>query len=219
MRSRTTESPSITSEGVKQPPTTAPAQHSTPRTHGHAAPSGQPDGPAHRTRAVLARVWPSRYALKNWRVRSRLLLLISIPTLTAVVLGGIRIASSVQSAYASQRVQTLASLGQEITVLSQALEDERDQTVFYIAMGEQGGRAAGLSAVAKVRSDAALQMSVVQRAFSLTDRSVARVRTVAGQIDGSYAAQTQQAAATALAALDGLRFLRDSSIKTELPLL
>jgi hypothetical protein len=101
-----------------QPPVTAPAQRRPPKTHGHTASNGQPDGSARRPRAALAHGWTSHYALKNWRVRSRLLLLISIPTLTAVVLGGIRIASSVQSAYASQRVETLASLGQEITVLA-----------------------------------------------------------------------------------------------------
>ena len=71
----------------------------------------------------------SRRALKNWRVRSRLLLLITIPTLTAVALGGIRIASSVQSALAYQRVLQLTTLSSDITALAQRLEDERDQTV------------------------------------------------------------------------------------------
>ena len=71
----------------------------------------------------------SHRALKNWRVRSRLLLLITIPTLTAVALGGIRIASSVQSALAYQRVLQLTTLSSDITVLAQRLEDERDQTV------------------------------------------------------------------------------------------
>jgi hypothetical protein len=40
----------------------------------------------------------SRRALKNWRVRSRLVLLVIIPTVTAVVFGGIQIASSLRSA-------------------------------------------------------------------------------------------------------------------------
>src|SRR5215471_20297266 len=189
MGSPATKSSSVTAEAARQPPAPAQAERRTPKPPGHAAPSGQPDGSAHRARAILASGWASSIALKNWRVRSRLLLLISIPTLTAVVLGGIRIASSVQSAYASQRVETLASLGQEITVLAQALEDERDQTVFYIAMGTQGGRAAGLSAIPKVKTSAALQMQVINRAHGSTDQSVSRVRAVAGQIDGSYAAQ------------------------------
>ena len=70
-----------------------------------------------------------------------------------------------------------------------------------------------------MRSNAALQLSVVDRAVSSTDQSVARVRAVADQIDGSYSAQTQQAAATALTALNGLQYLRHSSIDTQLPLL
>ena len=133
--------PGATAQATNQPPATEQAQRRTPKPRGHAAYNGAPGGHAHGVRGTLANGWASRRALKNWRVRSRLLLLISIPTLTAVVLGGIRIASSVQSAYASQRVETLASLGQEITILTQALEDERDQTVFYIAMGANGGRA------------------------------------------------------------------------------
>jgi signal transduction histidine kinase len=208
--------PGATAQATDQTPAAELAQR---QPSGHAASNGAPGGPAHGVRGPVANGWTSRRALKNWRVRSRLLLLISIPTLTAVVLGGIRIASSVQSAYASQRVETLASLGQEITVLAQALEDERDQTVFYIAMATDGGRADGLSGIPSDRPKAALELSVVQRAFGSTDQSASRVRAVASQIDGSYSAQTQQAAATALTALDGLRFLRDSSIDTALPVL
>src|SRR5262249_56142772 len=81
-------------------------------------------------------------AVKSWGVRSGLLLLITIPTLTAVALGGIRIASSVQSALAYQRVLQLTTLSSDITALAQRLEDERDQTVYYIALGPSGGRAA-----------------------------------------------------------------------------
>src|SRR5579862_5202041 len=51
----------------------------------------------------------SRGALKNWRVRWRLLALVLIPTITAVGAGGIFIASSAQSALVYQRVVTLAN--------------------------------------------------------------------------------------------------------------
>ena len=81
---------------------------------------------------------PSRHGLKNWRVRSRLLLLITIPTLTAVALGGFRITSSVQSALADQRTLQLANLSSNITTLVQRLQDERDQTAYFIAEGHTG---------------------------------------------------------------------------------
>jgi hypothetical protein len=81
----------------------------------------------------------------GWRVtlrngRRRLLLLIAIPTVTAVALGAVRLASSVQSALTYQRAEERAVLAADITVLAQHLEDERDQTVYYIASGINGGR-------------------------------------------------------------------------------
>ena len=105
-------------------------------------PEGQADGNGSGHTEVPQARPASRRALKNWRVRSRLLLLITIPTLTAVALGGIRIASSVQSALAYQRVLQLTTLSSDITVLAQRLEDERDQTVYYIALGSANGRSA-----------------------------------------------------------------------------
>ena len=79
-------------------------------------------------------------------MRSRLVLLIAIPTLTAVVLGGTSILSYARTATADGRVQQLATLSADITVLSQQLEDERDQTAYYIGLGMQGGRAQELAA-------------------------------------------------------------------------
>ena len=67
-----------------------------------------------------------RYALKNWRVRSRLRLLVLLPVLAAVILGGVSVASSARSAVAYQRVERFSRLGGEITNLIQALQAERE---------------------------------------------------------------------------------------------
>ena len=55
-----------------------------------------------------------RYALKNWRVRSRLLLLVVLPTLSAVILGGVAVAASIRSAAAYQRVEQFSRLGGDL---------------------------------------------------------------------------------------------------------
>jgi hypothetical protein len=206
-----------TAEATNSSPVTAQPQDRTPETPG--AFNGQPDGSPQAGGAVPANSRSSRRALKNWRLRSRLLLLITIPTLTAAVLGGIRITSSLQSALSYQRVQTLASLGQEITVLAQALQDERDQAVFYIALGKLGGRADGMSTSSAVRSKAALDLAVIGREYSSTDLAASQVRATAGQIGSAYSVQTQQEAATALTALGELKTLRNFSIGTQLPAL
>src|SRR5262249_17098604 len=80
-----------------------------------------------------------RYALKNWRVRPRLLLLVVLPTLSAVILGGVAVAASVRSAAAYQRVEQFSRLGGEITGLVQALQAEREDTIRYITLGPPGG--------------------------------------------------------------------------------
>ena len=154
----------------------------------------------------------SRRALKNWRVRSRLVLLIAIPTLTAVVLGGISILSYARSATADGRVQQLAALSANVTVLAQSLEDERDQTVRYIGLGDsnQGGRGSKPAV-------AAPELAVVKQQYTLTDQTAAVVRRELSQINGSFSAQTQQEAATALTALQNLKQLRAASTGTQLP--
>ncbi len=152
----------------------------------------------------------SRRALKNWRVRSRLVLLIAIPTLTAVVLGGAGILSYARSATADGRVQQLAALSANVTVLAQRLEDERDTTVRYIGLGLQGGRASA-------RNVRAPELNVVNQTYALTDQSAAVVKSELNQINDSFSAQTRQEASTALNALADLKQLRLAATNSQLP--
>jgi hypothetical protein len=75
-----------------------------------------------------------RRLLRNWRVRSRLVLLIAIPTATAVALGASSIVSSWKTAVSYQHVAQLASLSSKVTKLAYELEYERDNTVWFVAM-------------------------------------------------------------------------------------
>jgi signal transduction histidine kinase len=163
----------------------------------------------------------SRRQLKNWRVRSRLLLLVAIPTVTALVFGGSFIYSSVSSAQTYSQVHQLALLGQDVTQLVQSLEDERDLTVYYIGLGSDGGRADELSTDRAVQQNAVPQLTSIREHWKLTDHYAAMVRGLARQINGSYPAAAQQAAAAMLDALDptALTSLRNSATTTQLPLL
>ena len=151
------------------------------------------------------------------RVRSRLLLIVAVPTIAAVTLGGFRIASSVRSEQLDQRVQQLAILGQEDTTLVQALEDERDHTVYYIALGTDGGRASVLSASSRAR--AAMTSSQLGVQYAATDQALSEVRGLAQQIGGSYPKQARQQATVVLAALDSLPGLRADAAETSMPVL
>ncbi len=159
----------------------------------------------------------SSRALKNLRVRSRLLLLVLVPTIAAVALGGFRIVSSVRSEQLYQRVRQLAILGRDDTNLVQALEDERDHTVYYIALGTDGGRASALSASSK--AGAAMTSSQLGVQYAATDQAISEVRGLAQQIGNSYPKQTRQQATAVLAALDSLPGLRADAAKTNTPVL
>jgi signal transduction histidine kinase len=139
---------------------------------------------------------PSRHGLKNWRVRSRLLLLIAIPTVTAIVLGGIRVASSIQSASAYQRVLQQAKLDSDVSTLVQRLQDERDQTAYFIAQSNAhpGSQATGLQVLYTQRHD--------------TERAAAEVTQRIEQIGGSLSPQARQQAKIALDDLGNLPVVR-----------
>jgi Nitrate and nitrite sensing len=159
----------------------------------------------------------SRRALKNWRVRSRLLLLIAIPTVTALVLGGVRVTSAIQSALAFQRAEQRAVIASDITQLAQRLESERDQTIYFIAQGSQG-RAGylGAKAAAKAHGPAAGQYQIIQAFYEQTDQSAAQLRARLAQFNGAYTGVAQQEVSSAVSGLAMLRYLRYGSTKTQL---
>jgi signal transduction histidine kinase len=164
----------------------------------------------------------SRRALKNWRVRSRLFLLVIIPTITAVVLGGIRISSSVQSALVYERVVQLANLSGKITSLVQDLQREREDTVEFIVLGgttgpngtnpPNGGRGSPAS-----QSQPELQL--LHQDYAASDSQADQVKSLVSSINGSYPALAQQDAQAALTAIGALSDLRSAATTTQLPAL
>jgi signal transduction histidine kinase len=166
-----------------------------------AASDGEPQAPPP--------IQASRRSLKNWRVRSRLLLLIIIPTLTAVVLGGFYIVTSVQGAITYQRVEKLANLSSAVTNLAARLEDERDITIQYIA----GQGRAGTPVV----QDNSVNLADVVGQQNETDPWVARVRQEITGIGAGYPAQVQDDAQNISAILGDLSDVRHAALDTSLP--
>jgi signal transduction histidine kinase len=147
-----------------------------------------------------------------------LLLLVIIPVLAAVALGGIRIASSVQSAFAYQRVVELANLNGKIIGLVQALQSERQDTITFITLDTNGGRAAALSRSSPLYQSAQLEMKVLAHGdYAASSRSAAQVKSLLGEIGTGYSELTQQEARAAIAAIDGLGPLRKAATGSRLP--
>ena len=157
----------------------------------------------------------SRRALKNWRVRSRLLLLIIIPTLTAVVLGGTYIVTSVQNALVDQRVETLANLSFDVTSLAAHLEDERDQTMEYIGLPQNAGRGGTLAHITS--AGAPQNLALVKQEQALTAPWIRKVETDSAAVGSGYPAQVQQESANISDVLQLLGPLRTAATTTQLP--
>jgi signal transduction histidine kinase len=145
---------------------------------GPAADSSPAGSPGARPVATRSR----RRILRNWRVRSRLVLLIAIPTATAVALGGISIVSSWRSAVNYQRVARLANLTAKITRLAYELEYERDNTVWFIALRT---RANGTS-ITNLSDAARSQLQVVHKQYKYTDKWIGPVRSGVAAIESGY---------------------------------
>src|SRR5712691_882661 len=110
--------------------------------------------------------------MRNWRVRSRLVLLITIPTATAVAIGGSSIASSWRSAVADQRITQLATLVSKVTTLSYQLQYERFDTVQFIGTKtdlQTGNLESTLSASAKDR------LRAIRQQYKYTDKWIGLV--------------------------------------------
>jgi signal transduction histidine kinase len=156
--------------------------------------------------------------LRNWRVRSRLVLLITIPTATAVALGGASIVSSWQSAVANQRTEVLASASTKVCQLAYQIEAERDAIVWYIAAGQQGraGRIAGHQSLPD-RTASFDQLTFARQSITYTDPWIKTVETDLGQIGSGYPTAVQQDARAVTATLASLPGLRLQSLRTPIP--
>jgi len=123
-----------------------------------------------------------RRLLRNWRVRSRLVLLIAIPTATAVALGASSIVTSWKTAVDYARVAQLANLSAKVTKLAYDLEYERDNTVWFVAMNT----APNGKPFQAMPDDAKNQLKVVRQLYKFTDAAKVQVRDGAKAIGESF---------------------------------
>jgi signal transduction histidine kinase len=145
----------------------------------------------------------SRFALRNWRVRWRLIAIIAVPTVTALILGAIQISNSVSNYTSFKRVQTLANLNSLVVTAAGQLEDERDDTAGYVASGRTN--AAMLAAVKQDQASTSATLNAIK----------AQAAPVIG--DGSYQSQTVDDLQTVLSAIADLPFIRTAALTTKYP--
>jgi signal transduction histidine kinase len=144
----------------------------------------------------------SRLALRNWRVPWRLIALIAIPTVVAMAFAGLRVAAAAGSAANFGRSAQLAALGQQVTGLAQAMEDERDLSANFIADGRP-----------------AADRATLRRQYAVTNAWAQRVGAQMREVGGAFPAQTQADAAAVIARIADLPYLRSYAMAGNAPAL
>ncbi|WP_431312939.1 nitrate- and nitrite sensing domain-containing protein [Streptomyces silvensis] len=76
-----------------------------------------------------------RIALRNWRIRTRLISLLALPVITATGLGVLRINSSMDEIEQLDNMKLLTDMTKQATELAAALQEERDQSAGPLAHG------------------------------------------------------------------------------------
>ncbi len=147
----------------------------------------------HASEATTARFTsPGALTLRNWPVSTRLIAVIVLALLMGLVFGGLRVASAADSASQFGGVSQLAALGQQVTVLVQALENERDETTGLIPITSANA--------SELTSD-----------YNATNAAAATVQSLAAGIGGSFPANIQSRVATVDSEITHLHALRVSA--------
>ena len=133
---------------------------------------------------------PRALAVRDWSVSWRLIAVIVLALGMGLVFGGLRVSVATGNAAQFGRVSQLANLGQQVTGLVQALEDERDETT-------------GLLPITKPKD--------LQRWYDATDAAAVRVRGLAAGINGSFPANIQSRVATVDSVITNLSALRGTA--------
>src|SRR6516164_6659441 len=177
--------------------------------------AGRPTGDAaarqQSVRADFPR--PSAFSLSNWPVSRRLVAVIVMAVVMGLVFGGLRVAVSVDSANGFARTTQLALLGQQVTQLAQAMEDERDTSAGVAAYGEitpmpLPPTKALKRLYAPEQKQAADENTELVAKQHATDAIARQVQALAAGIGSSYPQNTQAKAAAVIAVIGNLSGLR-----------
>ncbi|MGW0188246.1 nitrate- and nitrite sensing domain-containing protein [Streptomyces sp. NPDC003362] len=108
-----------------------------PGRPGTSAPSG-PASPAPAVKPPQGPTGPGpRIALRNWRISTRLVALLTLPVVAATSLGALRISQSMEDMQQLDNMKLLTDMTKEATELAAALQEERDKSAGPLAHGSK----------------------------------------------------------------------------------
>ena len=133
-------------------------------------------------------------------MRTRLIALIALPTIVALLLGGLRVEDALTRVSDYQRVEKMATLGDRVTTLVQEVSRERDLSVGYISHHRQ-----------------ASDRTALTRQYSKVDRAVDRLNSELDVSDAAYGSLTLQNIAKVHNRIGDLSIVRKTVTRTKIP--
>jgi signal transduction histidine kinase len=132
-------------------------------------------------------MWSRMLALRDWPVSSRLVAVIVLALIMGLVFGALRVSGAVSNAEQFGRVSQLARLGEQAVVLTQDLQNERDETATVSVGGNQ---------------------AALHRLQQATDSEATVVRGLAAGIGDGFPANIRTDAAAIVSDTSGLQSVR-----------
>ncbi|CCH33794.1 nitrate- and nitrite sensing domain-containing protein [Actinosynnema sp. NPDC047251] len=140
----------------------------------------------------------SRWRLRNWRLRSKLAVVLLVPALSTLTLAGLRLNTQLDDVELYGKVQRELQLSAQAAAVSDALQLERDAAVWFVAGGRADNSADLVARSAKV------------------DQEVGEYREVAASTSG-IDESVRESFQKSLQSLDGLSALRNTTLTTKYP--
>ncbi|MEV0679725.1 nitrate- and nitrite sensing domain-containing protein [Actinosynnema sp. NPDC050436] len=140
----------------------------------------------------------SRWRLRNWRLRSKLAVVLLVPALSTLTLAGLRLNTQLDDVELYGKVQRELQLSAQAAAVADALHLERDAAVWFVAGGRADNSADLVARSAKV------------------DQEVGRYRDVAESTSG-IEESVRDSFQKSMQALDGLSALRNTTLTTKYP--
>ncbi|WSQ12027.1 nitrate- and nitrite sensing domain-containing protein [Streptomyces sp. NBC_01231] len=138
-----------------------------------------------------------RAALRNWRISTRLVALLTLPVVAATTLGAVRINDSMDDIQQLDNMKLLTEMTKQATELADALQAERDQSAGPLAHGS------------------ASNDFTVKGFRTKTDRAVETFKGAAEDIDAANLPGVRESLVGLVRDLGGLARIRNSAYATE----
>ncbi|HEX3515576.1 MAG TPA: nitrate- and nitrite sensing domain-containing protein, partial [Trebonia sp.] len=159
---------------------------------------------------------PVRLSLSNWPVSARLIAVFLVASVTGLVFGALRVTDAISTSDTFGRTAQVALLGEQATVLAQAMENERDQYAGYasyqILLADATAGKAAPSVARPLAAADTTAFNSLKAAENITNADAQRVTSLAAAIGPAFPASVQAKAQGAIQMIDSLPGLRSEVV-------